>query len=107
MASRLTVPGKVTGNAGNDGGSSPPVGLLGKPQRAEATFDRLPVDTAVARAYGRMYAAAGRKARGARSLDLLIAATAFASELPLYTRNPKGFAGADDLVEIVPIEATR
>jgi predicted nucleic acid-binding protein len=79
-------------------------------QRAEATFDPLPVDAAVARAYGRIYAAvaaAGRKARGARSLDLLIAATALASELPLYTRNPKDFAGTDDLVEIVPIEPTR
>src|SRR2546426_5433546 len=51
-------------------------------QRAEATFDPLPVDAAVARAYGRIYAAvagARRKARGARSLDLLIAATALAS----------------------------
>ena len=39
-------------------------------QRAEATFDPLPVDAAVARAYGRIYVAAA----GARSLDLLIAA---------------------------------
>lgn len=60
-------------------------------QRAEATFDPLPIDAAVARAYGRIYAGviqAGRKARGARSLDLLIAATALAADLPLYTRNP-------------------
>ncbi|HVS30720.1 MAG TPA: PIN domain-containing protein, partial [Thermoanaerobaculia bacterium] len=38
-------------------------------QRAEATFEPLPVDAAVARAYGRVYAAvaaAGRKARGRR-----------------------------------------
>ena len=44
-------------------------------QRAEATFEPLPVDANVARAYGRVYAAvagAGRKTRGARSLDLLI-----------------------------------
>ena len=48
-------------------------------QRAEATFEPLPVDTAVARAYGRVYAAAGaagRKARGRRAVDLFIAATA-------------------------------
>ena len=75
-------------------------------QRAEATFDALPVDAAVARAYGRVYAAvaaAGRKARGARSLDLLIAATALASGLPLYTRNPGDFRGVDGLVEIVAV----
>jgi predicted nucleic acid-binding protein len=75
-------------------------------QRAEATFDPLPVDGAVARAYGRIYAAvsaAGRKARGARSLDLLIASTALASDLPLYTRNPGDFRGADGLVEIVEV----
>ena len=75
-------------------------------QRAEATFDPLPVDAAAARAYGRIYAAvvaAGRKARGARTADLLIAATAVAADLPLYTRNPKDFAGLSALVEIVPV----
>lgn len=75
-------------------------------QRAEATFEPLPVDGAVARAYGRVYAAvadAGRKARGRRALDLLIAATALAAGLPLYTRNPDDFAELDGLVEIVPV----
>jgi predicted nucleic acid-binding protein len=75
-------------------------------QRAEATFEPLPVDANVARAYGRVYAAvagAGRKARGARSLDLLIAATALASDLPLYTRNPSDFRGTESLIEIVAI----
>jgi len=75
-------------------------------QRAEATFDPLPVDAAVARAYGRVYAAvtgAGRKARGARSLDLLIAATALASGLPLYTRNPDDFRGVEGLIEVVEV----
>jgi predicted nucleic acid-binding protein len=79
-------------------------------QRAEATFEPLPVDAAVARAYGRIYAAvasAGREARGARSPDLLIAATALASDLPLYTRNPNDFRGIESLVEIVAIEPTR
>lgn len=79
-------------------------------QRAEATFDPLPVDAAVARAYGRIYAAvagAGRKARGARSLDLLIAATALASNLPLYTRNPNDFRGTESLVEIVAVVPAR
>ena len=75
-------------------------------QRAEATFDPLPVDAAAARAYGRIDAAvvaAGRKAREARTADLLIAATAVAAGLPLYTRNPKDFAGLSALVEIVPV----
>ncbi len=73
-------------------------------QRAEATFDPLPFDVVCARAYGRVYsaiAAAGRKARGARALDLLIAATAIAHELPLYTRNVKDFAGLDGILEVV------
>ncbi len=75
-------------------------------QRAEATFEPLPVDANVARAYGRIYAAvcgAGRKGRGARSLDLLIAATALASNLPLYTRIPSDFRGTESLIDIVDV----
>jgi predicted nucleic acid-binding protein len=75
-------------------------------QRAEATFEPLPVDANVARAYGRVYAAVsgiGRKARGARSLDLMLAATALASNLPLYTRNPSDFRGTESLIEIVAV----
>jgi hypothetical protein len=75
-------------------------------QRAEAVFEPLPVDADVARAYGRVFAAvaaAGRKARGRRAVDLLIAATAVAADLPLYTRNPHEFAGLSDLLDIVPI----
>jgi len=72
-------------------------------QRTEATFDPLPFDAAGARAFARIYAAvaaAGRKARGARAVDLLIAATALAAELPLYTSNPGDFKGLDGLLEI-------
>jgi predicted nucleic acid-binding protein len=75
-------------------------------QRTEATFDPLPVDRAVARAYGRVYAAvnaAGRKGRGRRAFDLVIAATAVASELPLYTRNPDDFDGLAGLIELVAV----
>ena len=75
-------------------------------QRAEATFEPLPVEAGVARAYGRVYAeihALGRKARGRRAVDLLIAATAGSAGLPLYTRNPDDFIGLSDLLEIVPI----
>lgn len=72
----------------------------------EATFDPLPFDPDAARSYGRIYAAvvaAGRKARGARAVDLLIAATAHASQLPLYTRNPDDFLALEGLVEVVAI----
>jgi predicted nucleic acid-binding protein len=75
-------------------------------QRTEATFESLPVDGAVARAYGHVYAtvaAAGRKARGRRAFDLLIAATALAFGLPLYTRNPADFAKLVELVEVVAV----
>lgn len=75
-------------------------------QRTEATFQPLPVDGSVARAYGRVYAAVaatGRQARGRRAFDLLIAATALAAELPLYTHNPGDFEGLDGLVEVVAL----
>jgi predicted nucleic acid-binding protein len=75
-------------------------------QRTEATFEPLPVDADVARAYGRVYAAVavtGRKARGRRATDLLIAATALAGNLPLYTRNAADFAGLSDLLDIVAV----
>jgi predicted nucleic acid-binding protein len=75
-------------------------------QRAEATFDPLPVDVAVARAYGRVYAATaatGRKARGRRAFDLLVAATAIAADLPLYTRNPDDFAHLSDMLDVVSV----
>jgi predicted nucleic acid-binding protein len=75
-------------------------------QRTEATFEPLPVDAAVARAYGRVYAAiraGGRKARGRRAVDLFIAATAVAAALPLYTRNPDDFADLSDLLQVIAI----
>jgi predicted nucleic acid-binding protein len=75
-------------------------------QRTEATFEPIPVDSAVARAYGRLYAvvaAVGGKTRGRRAFDLLIAATALAASLPLYTRNPDDFEGLDGLIEVVAV----
>jgi predicted nucleic acid-binding protein len=75
-------------------------------QHAEDTFDQLPFDIAVARVYGRVYAAvvsAGRRARGRRTLDLLIAATALSNDLPLYTSNPDDFIGLESLLDIVPV----
>lgn len=75
-------------------------------QRVEATFEPLPVDASVARAYGRVYAAvaaSGRKARGRRAFDLLIAATAVAAGIPLYTRNPDDFDSLAGLVRVIAI----
>jgi predicted nucleic acid-binding protein len=75
-------------------------------QRTEAAFDALPFDSAAARAYGRVYssvASMGRKARGARAVDLLIAATAVAANVPLYTRNVDDFRGLDDVVTVVGV----
>ena len=75
-------------------------------QRAEAAFDPIPFGSSAARAYGRIYAAVvahGRKARGARAVDLLIAAVASSAELPLCTRNPDDFTGLDDLVIVVAV----
>lgn len=75
-------------------------------QRTEAAFDPLPFDNDAARAYGRVYAAivaTGRKARGPRVVDLLIAATACSQGLPLYTRNPDDLKGLHELIEVVPV----
>jgi predicted nucleic acid-binding protein len=69
----------------------------------QRAFDAIPVDDAVAASYGRLAAAiveAGRRPR-ARSMDLLIAATAHAHSARLYTRNATDFVGLEDLVEIV------
>ncbi len=74
-------------------------------QWVTATWDPLPVDADAARAYGRVFAAvraSGRTARF-RFADLLIAATAAAHGLPLYTRNPEDFAGLEGVVQIVEV----
>lgn len=68
-------------------------------------FDALPMDDAVANSYGQVAAAvvdAGRQPR-ARSMDLLIAATAHAHSARLYTRNADDFLGADSLVDVVAV----
>jgi predicted nucleic acid-binding protein len=77
-------------------------------QRAERTFDPIPFDVEAAHAYGRVYAAVtakGSKARGRRAMDLLIAATALAADVPLFTCNPTDFDGLGSLIDIVPVDA--
>lgn len=69
-------------------------------QQAEADFDPLPFDAVAARAFGQVASSLRRSGRkpAARALDALIAATAVANGLPLYTCNPDDFAGISGLV---------
>ena len=71
-------------------------------QEAEAAFEPLPFDASAARAFGRVAASLRRSGRkpAARALDALIAATAIANGLDLYTCNPKAYTGIDDLTLI-------
>ena len=68
-------------------------------QQAETDFDPLPFDASAARAFGQVAASlrrAGRKT-SARAYDAMIAATALAHDLPIYTCNPADFAEIDGL----------
>jgi len=68
-------------------------------QQAEASFDPLPFDAAAARAFDRVAAdlrASGRRP-AARAFDALIAATALANGLPLYTANARDVMGINGL----------
>ena len=75
-------------------------------QQAEADFDPLPFDASAARAFGRVAASLRRSRRKstARPYDAMIAATALANDLAVYTCNPADFTGIDDLQVIaVPV----
>lgn len=77
-------------------------------QRFETGVEAVPFDAACARAYGPVYVAVvstGRKARGSRAVDLMIAATALAYDLPLYTLNANDLRGLEKLIEIVDVRA--
>jgi hypothetical protein len=71
-------------------------------QWAAATWDPLPFDADAARAYGRVFAAVATRGRSHRPrlADLLIAATAVANGLPVYTRNLDDFAGLEGVVNM-------
>lgn len=74
-------------------------------QEVEAKLEPIRFDGAAARSYGLVVAAVVREGRRPRSrfADLLIAATAHANNLDLYTRNGDDFAGLDGLVRVVAI----
>lgn len=77
-------------------------------QLAESDFEMIPFDAAAARAFGAVAASlrrAGRKP-AARAYDALIAATAIAHGVPVYTCNPDDFAGIAGLqVSAVPVSS--
>ena len=74
-------------------------------QQAEADFDPLPFDAAAARAFGRVALSLRRagRTRAARSYDAMIAATALANDLPIYTANTEDFRDIDGL-DVVAVE---
>jgi predicted nucleic acid-binding protein len=72
-------------------------------QRLESSLDPLPFDTQVARVFGRLYGeikSEGRAIRGAKTLDMMIAATALHHRMPLYTRNSADLTAIRHLVDI-------
>lgn len=74
-------------------------------QEVEARLEPLQFDEAAVRSYGLVVAAIVREGRRPRSrlADLLIAATAHANGLDLYTRNGEDLAGLEGLVRVVAI----
>ena len=74
-------------------------------QEAEALVSPIPFDAPAVRSYGLPVAAVigrGRKP-GTGFADLLIAATAHANGLDLYTRNASDLTGIGDLLEVIEI----
>jgi predicted nucleic acid-binding protein len=74
-------------------------------QEVESRLEPIPFDAIAARSYGLIVAAVVSEARTPRSrfADLLIAATAHANGLDLYTRNGDDFTGLEELVRVVDI----
>jgi predicted nucleic acid-binding protein len=74
-------------------------------QWATATWDPLPFDAESARIYGRLFAAARAAVQSSRArlADLLIASTAAANGLPLYTRNASDFSAVKRIVKVVNV----
>lgn len=78
-------------------------------QRAEADFEPVPFGADAARAYGQVAAAtvaAGRVPRS-RQADLMIASTAIAEGLPLFTTDADDFRGLERLLTVVPVSRPR
>lgn len=85
-----------------------PVEMLARAQRladTEAEFAAIPFDREAARRFGTLVALTIKAKRNPRPrrMDLMIAATAAAQGLPLYTRNADDFKGLEQGVEIIPV----
>lgn len=74
-------------------------------QWATSIWDPLPFDGDAARMYGRMFAAARAAGQTSRSRlsDLLIASTAAANSLPVYTRNPSDFDALKAIIKVISV----
>ena len=91
-------------------GASERVARQTRLQQAEADFEPLPFDASAARAFGHVAASLRRSGRtaSARTYDAMIAATAVANGLPVYSCNPADFSGVDGLAVIaIPIPDSR
>jgi predicted nucleic acid-binding protein len=78
-------------------------------QRVEAEVEPLPFDVACARAFGQVCAATaatGRRVGRSRIVDLMIASTALAHQMPLYTLNADDLRGLEGLIDIVDVSAS-
>jgi predicted nucleic acid-binding protein len=74
-------------------------------QEVESRLEPIPFDSAAVRSYGLIVAAVVREGRRPKSrfADLLIAATAHANRLDLYSRHADDFAGLEKLISVVAI----
>jgi predicted nucleic acid-binding protein len=74
-------------------------------QEVESRLEPIPFDAVAARSYGLIVAAGVSESRKPRSrfADLLIAATAHANGLDLYTRNGDDFTGLEEFVRVVDV----
>ena len=75
-------------------------------QRIESLVDPVPFDVGCLRAFGRVVAAAmknERKRTRARTNDLLLAATASALNIPLFTRNADDFLDLTSAIDVVSV----
>ena len=74
-------------------------------QEVESKLEPIPFDAMAVRSYGLVTAAVVREGRKPRSrfADLLIAATAHAHGLDLYSRNAADFLGLEKLVRVVAV----
>ena len=68
-------------------------------QQVEASFSSLSFDDQCARQFATVAAMLRKKGTKSKAkvFDALIAATALANQIPLYTRNPADFLGIDNL----------